>query len=286
VPVAPEGFASRRDTIAFLMCLVCAVAARVAPVEIQQAVAGGITDTIAAPFLALQEQIRLLKEARATVSQRFAEADSLAVEHLETESIRAENQRLRRLLELSARLPVRHVTAEVLRQGEDAEDTKLLLSVGRDQGVRQNDPVVAPGGIVGVIESVDARTSIAMAWTHQDFRASAMTLDEEGNEIFGIVARVSGGDPNAPAMELRGVPFRRHVPTGATVSTSGRGLRLGGVYPIGIPIGTVLEGGDESAGWARTYRIMPAVHPASLSHVIVLLQLEGNLARSFEDEGP
>jgi cell shape-determining protein MreC len=282
VPVAPERFASRRDTLAFLICLACALAARVAPVNIQQAVAAGITDTIVAPLLALQEQVELLKAARATVTQRQARLDSLVVESVEIESVRAENQRLRRLLDLSARLPVRHVAAEVLRQEDPADEMILLLSVGKDHGVSQDDPVVAPGGLVGVIESAMARTSQAMIWTDPEFRASAMTRDTDNNDIFGIVAPVAGEGPTTTLMELAGVPFRRSVLVGATVRTSGRGLELGGVYPIGIPIGTVIGGGEELEGWSRTYRIQPAVHPASLTHVIVLLQQGGSLAEAFE----
>jgi len=292
VPVAPERFASRRDTVACLICLLCAVAARVAPVDIQLAIASGITDTIAAPFLALQEQVELLKAARATVTERMAQIDSAVVQDLETESIRAENERLRRLLDLSARLPLQHVAAEVLRQDDLADETMLKLSVGRDHGVEPDDPVIAPGGIVGVIESVEARTSNAMIWTDAEFRASAMTQDDDDNYIFGIVGPLTSEGPTTTLMELRGVPFRRTVPVGAMVRTSGRGLELGGVYPIGIPIGTVIaepeegerEGEQGREGWSRTYRIQPAVHPAALSHVIVLTGLGGDLADAFEVE--
>ncbi|UCG88606.1 MAG: rod shape-determining protein MreC [Gemmatimonadota bacterium] len=286
MPVGPERFTSRRDTLAFLICLLCAVAARVAPVDYQQVIASGITNTIVAPFLALQEQIELLKEARARVTQELARTDSLVVEDLETQSIRAENARLRRLLDLSARLPVEHVAAEVLRQEGPADETMLLLSVGRDHGVGPDDPVVAPGGIVGVIATVHARTSEAMIWTHPDFRASAMTQGAENNDIFGIVAPLASEGPTTTLMELGGVPFRRRVLIGATVHTSGRGVELGGVYPIGIPIGTVIADGEERQGWSRTYHIRPAVHPASLSHVIVLTGQGRNVADAFEGRGP
>ena len=59
--IAPERFASRRDTLAFLICIVLSLAARVAPVEVQRAVASGITETVLAPFLAIQEQVELIR---------------------------------------------------------------------------------------------------------------------------------------------------------------------------------------------------------------------------------
>ena len=45
---------------------------------------------------------------------------------------------------------------------------------------------------------------------------------------------------------------------------------LGGVFPRGIPIGAVIGPAGEAKGWGRTYLVRPAVHPAALSHVMIL----------------
>jgi len=68
---------------------------------------------------------------------------------------------------------------------------------------------------------------------------------------------VEAAGPEAAAMGLK------HV----LIVTSG----LGGVYPAGIPIGTVLGELRTSEGWARTYLVRPAVRPPDVSNVIVLL---------------
>jgi rod shape-determining protein MreC len=121
---------------------------------------------------------------------------------------------------------------------------------------------MAPEGLLGMVRSVDPHTSIALAWTHPDFRVSAMV---EGARVFGIVGARPGGR-SGELMELRGVPYRDQLEPGTLVVTSG----LGGVFPRGIPIGTVQGVLSESAGWERTYLLRPAVHPAEASHVIVL----------------
>jgi cell shape-determining protein MreC len=62
---------------------------------------------------------------------------------------------------------------------------------------------------------------------------------------------------------------------------------LGGVYPRGINIGTVMAVGEERGeGWTSTYEIRPSVHPASLSHVVVLTGPVEDLSGMFEDLVP
>jgi rod shape-determining protein MreC len=91
---------------------------------------------------------------------------------------------------------------------------------------------------------------------------------------YGIVyphLSESGRDAEIPPerylMEMRGVAFRSALKPGTLIVTSG----LGGVYPAGIPIGTVLGELRTSEGWARTYLVRPAVRPPDVSNVIVLL---------------
>src|SRR6185295_19420933 len=79
--------------------------------------------------------------------------------------------------------------------------------------------------------------------------------------------------PERYLLEMRGVAFRSALKPGTQIVTSG----LGGVYPAGIPIGTVLGELRTSEGWARTYLVRPAVRPPDVSNVIVLLpkRIEG-----------
>jgi rod shape-determining protein MreC len=170
-----------------------------------------------------------------------------------------------------------HVPAEVLHQALPTADWILTLSAGRAQGARPMAPVVAPQGLVGVVTSVDNRTAITMAWAHPDFRASAMTAD---GSVYGIVAPIGSGGPQGMIMELSGVPYRADIPPGTMVYTSG----LGGVYPRGIPLGRVFAVGQESEGWSRNYLVQPAVHPASVSHVMILLSESSDVRSSFPAE--
>lgn len=276
---APERYASRRDTLVFVACLSLSILARSVPREWGFRVAEGFRDTLLAPLLALQTQAELLKTSRARFAALVSERDSFALVADSLAGVRAENEQLRATLGLKQRLTVARVAAEVLHQSMPTDGYTLTLSAGRAQGVRVMAPVVAPGGLVGVIISVDARTSIAMAWAHPDFRASAMALD---GAVFGVVAPLGSEGPNQMLMELSGIPYREQVPPGTDVYTSG----LGGVYPRGIRLGQVLRVGVEGEGWSRTYLVLPAVHPAAVSHVIILLGETGDLRPAFRPETP
>jgi rod shape-determining protein MreC len=262
VALGPDRYASRADTAVFVACLALSLVALALPAGLREPIAGALRRTVLAPLLAVQRSTVKAVAARERLSAVRAERDSLAIETTFLPEIRAENARLRDLLGLSGRLGHGFVTAEVLHQAGIADGLTLVLSAGRNAGVEPFSPVLAARGLLGVLQSVDARTSVALAWSHPDFRASAMV---EGTAIYGIV-RARRGEASGELMELIGVPFRQQLLPGMRVVTSG----LGGVFPRGIPLGTVQGILDEEAGWERTYLLRPAVHPAEAAHVIVL----------------
>lgn len=275
---ASERYASRRDTLAFIICLLLSVAARMTPATWHDRVSDNLRGTLLRPLLALQGWAESVRTTRQRFARVVAERDSAAVAATLADALREENAQLRAVLGLSERVPVRHVAAEVLHQALPTDGYTLLISAGSRQGVRVLAPVIAPGGLIGVVRSAGAHTSVVVAWAHPDFRASAMTAD---GAVFGIAAPFGGTEPGTLLLELRGVPYRQQLVPGTRVYTSGLATGEGGIYPRGIPIGTILSVGGELAGWARTYVVLPAVHPASISHVIVLLDTRADLTDVF-----
>jgi len=291
VQIAPEHFASRRDTIALALCILLSIGARLAPTDVQDKVVEATRDTVLAPFLAMQHWIENERDVHLQAVERMAVADSAQVQGLEVLTLKQENEYLRSLLGLSARISTAHVAAEVLRSGQTGEEfSSLLLAAGSNQGIEENDPVVALGGLVGHIVHVHAATSDVLLWTDANFRASAVTEARsgsgEGKPVFGIVEPQSGVMPNSMVMKLSGIPYLEQVPVGARVFTSGAGAELGGVYPRGIPIGTVVAVADSLEGWSRNYTVQPAVPIASVSHVIVLTGEDADVGAAFEGGPP
>ena len=261
-PASDRGF-SRRDTALFVGCMVLALTALFTPERITGSLANGLRQSVLAPLVWLQGEAELGRTSRARLRTLLAERDSAAYAAQVLPSLTAENERLRALLGLSKRLRTPYVAAEVLHQAQVTDARMLLLSVGTARGVTAFDPIVAPEGLIGVIWNASRSTSVAMTWAHPEFRVSAFTAN---GSAFGIVAAAPNATGTDAYLEFRGVPYRDSVPPGTVVLSSG----LGGVYPKGIPIGTVVDVAREEAGWARVYRLRPAANPGSTAHVLVL----------------
>jgi rod shape-determining protein MreC len=183
----------------------------------------------------------------------------------------AENDQLRKVLGLGSRLQWGFVPAEALHSTQPIPNeeliTSLTLTAGSTVGIKKYNPVVALDGIVGQIQNADPSTSTAILYTHPDFRASAMSAD---GRTFGIVyphqATRSGTGSEVYLLELRGVTSRDTLRAGTPLYTSG----LGGIFPRGILIGTVLGELTTREIWTKTYLVRPAVTPTQVTSVVVL----------------
>jgi rod shape-determining protein MreC len=261
-------FGSRTDVVVLGFVIVLSLVARGLPDNLSEPVGSLLRRTLVAPLVSLQTAAERWRAAWVSHESELAARDSVALRAMEVGALEAENTRLRRLLGLTQQLRWGFVPAEALHNRGQADEYVLTLTAGGNAGVRRFSPVVAPEGLVGMVQTVDPAMSLAIMWAHPDFRASAMTEDESA---FGIVAAHLNDGPERYLMELRGVPFRSVLKAGTMVVSSG----LGGVYPRGIPIGTILDEVQTPQGWARTYLVRPAVLPPNVSAVMILHPTRG-----------
>lgn len=276
-----DRYGSRADTLVFLGCIALSVAAMSLPDAWRDPIAKLLRQTVLAPFLTLQEQTETLRTSQAHLTELTAQRDSAQIAAIFLPELRSENARLRQLLGLGSKLPVGYVPAEVLHQAGPTDPLTLIVSAGRKQGVRPLDTVVGADGFVGLVGTVDEHTSVVMTWAYPEFRASAMAED---GSVFGIVAPRGTDGPGVWLLELQGVAYRQVVPIGTVIVSAG----LGGVIARGIPLGTVTGVAAEAEHWERTYLVRPAVHPAAVSHVMILTGVPhagGDLRAAFQAEG-
>lgn len=254
---------TRIDLIVLAVCLVLSIAARALPDTMREPVSTSMRRTFLAPLVMLQERSELSRRSLVLAEERTAISDSVSWKAMTAGTLEGENTRLRKLLGLGARVRIGFIPAEALHGRGIRDETTVILSAGSRAGVGRLSPVIAPEGLVGVVDAVDPTMSHAMLWTHPDFRVSAMSPD---GTAFGIAQAHLTGATGGYFLELRGVPFRATLKPGALIVSSG----WGGVWPRGIPVGTVLQEIKTSESWARTYLLRPAVNPADIYSVMIL----------------
>lgn len=232
------------------------------PSGYQAPIRGALRSTALRPFLAAQREIVERRVLSVDVAELRARHDSLAAVTAAQATLAEENRRLRALLGLRARVAEHFKSAEVMRLGVPGAESTFLLDIGRADGVEVGSPVLTPEGLLGVVWEVDEHISQAIDWTHPDFRASAMTLD---GQVYGLVEPRRGEFREEDLLVLAGAPFHSDIKPGTRIVTSGRG----GVYPRGIPLGSVVGIEEADTGWRKSYLVRPAVRPEAASHVLV-----------------
>lgn len=185
-----------------------------------------------------------------------------------------ENDRLRRLLRMRDDHGWgRTVGANVLTMTRTPTASTLLLDRGTRHGLRVDLPVLAPEGVVGRIVSVGPATARVQLLT-DPAAAVAVVFERSREHASGIAA---GG--RGRRLEVRYVSHLADVQPGDLVRTSG----LGGIYPEGLPVGTVGSVRDQ-ADLLKEVELVPVVPMGRLEEVLVLL--EGHEAGTPHPEPP
>ncbi|RMX00991.1 rod shape-determining protein MreC [Allofranklinella schreckenbergeri] len=148
------------------------------------------------------------------------------VEHLEQE-----NERLRGLLGLRARIPTRSVTAQISYEAPDPFTNRLVIDKGMNAGVRPGAPVLDSAGVLGQVTQVFPLTSEVRVVTDREQTVPVMNLRTGLRMVASGEARQRPGK----GLELRFVPAGSDVQEGDVLVTSG----IDGYYPPGVPVGQV-----------------------------------------------
>ncbi len=278
---SPDEGRDRRNLYAAGTFLLLAVMVLYLPPSIQGQVAAGLRATVLRPFILTQEALALVRLRAENAASLQAQLDSLAGALVSQGPLVEENRRLRELLQITDTAEDLFVPARVLRPGTEGSESMFLLDVGSDQGVEPGDPVLMREGgvaLAGVVKETRRGSSIGIDWSHPDFRASAMTED---GRVYGLVEPVRGTFREEDRLLLNGIPFYERLETGTRVTTSG----LGGVFPRGIPIGTVEALAEQEARWRKAYWLRPLVPTGSVTHVLVVVGsgVGEGLMRLFEE---
>ena len=216
------------------------------------------------PFIAMQEFVSEAGARRVRVEEIQAELDVLSAAMSTHRAVEDENRTLRRLLNVQEPAGHNYLPATVNRPGTPGSESTFLVDAGTREGVQAGAPVISPTGLVGVIREARTTNALGIDWTHPDFRASAMLAD---GSVYGMVESRRGDFREDDRLVLNGIPYHEEVTVGQVVLTSG----LGGVFPRGIAIGSVLAIAEEVGTWRKAYVLDPVAAPAAATHVLVFV---------------
>ena len=172
----------------------------------------------------------------------------------------ATNVRLQKLLELKESLPPPTLTAEIVGKDPSLWFRTLTINRGSSDGVQKGMPVVTVEGVVGQILTSSPNYSKVLLATDPN---SAVDVITQKTRVHGIVKGL-GRD----AFGLNYVLKSAVVEKGDFVLTSG----LGGVFPKGLMVGSVLEITNSRRGMFQKIEIEPAVDFSQLEHLIIIMK--------------
>lgn len=218
-------------------------------------VSSGVTN-----YFSSISSMRTAQSENDRLKQRIQE---LQVEKQNAQSLTAENERLKSLLELKSELKYNFLPAKIIGRDTSAWFDSSIINRGSLDGVKLNMPVVTNGGLVGRITMVSPLTAQVALITKEKSGLGAVVGALGTSNALGVV---SGGGKRE-ILEMGYVPGSIEVKVGESVYTTGQD----GIYPAGLKLGEVAEVRAGSASEALKIFIQPSAKIASMQEVAVLL---------------
>jgi rod shape-determining protein MreC len=185
------------------------------------------------------------------------------------DDLRARLERLDKLLKLPAPEGYRAEPARVVRRDFSGWWQQLVIRKGSNYGITVGSPVIYAGGVVGRIREVHAYTSVVELISSPGVRIAACLEGDTRPISFQ-----GGINPSlAPARgEVEYVPVDVFVTPAAPrrLVTSG----LGGVFPGGLTIGTLVNVEPSTDGLFKSGGVQLDAALSALSEVTVLVPEE------------
>lgn len=209
---------------------------------------------VASYFSTLATAETAQEEARRKLSMQSQRANQV-------EELELENQRLRKLLDLTPRLTATFHAAQVIYDAADPYTRKVIIDKGLVHQMAMGSPVLDETGVIGQITRVYPLVSEVTLVTDRDHAIPVLNARTGARGVaFGDTSS------HADALELRYMAANADVAVGDLLTTSG----VDGVYPPGLPVARVEKVERRvDAVFARIYCV-PLGMVSGAEHVVVL----------------
>jgi len=199
------------------------------------------------------------KNVRAENRRLREEVQELRVQGLRVVETDDENRRLRRLLALQEHLPLTTLSGEIIAREWGGWIRSLTVNRGRGDNVPRLTAVISPNGLIGRVVEVRPGASIVQVLTDPTSTVGAHVLR---TRTPGIVEGDPRGTLRFKFMSRDGASIQ----SGDVLVTAGQG----GLFPRGIPIGTVRSIDNRGGALFHYAELTPAVDFARVDEVLLV----------------
>jgi len=212
--------------------------------------------------------------AKSQLAQRTAENHTLRLDDARLQYEVTQYKKYARLVNLDRSYNLHAyglVGANVIAKDPVLWYETITVDKGSGDGVKQWDPVVGPGGLVGDVTDVTGNSAIVSLLTSPDFAVGAEVENNAGS--VGLIQPEAG---NPSTLQLINLPTTAQIgPNQTMVATSGfkdQGERaIHSLYPPGIPIGTISSENPQSSVLTnQPLQVTPLADLQDLSAVQIL----------------
>ena len=195
-----------------------------------------------------------------------ARLEEYATLQTKVQDLESENEELRLLIDKEDDLrSYSPINATVIARNPDKWQEVLIINKGQLHGVEKNMAVITASGLIGKVKSSNQFSSTIQLISTTDPNSRISAAIQGDQDIVGLI---EGYDEDTKMLLLKKIPSDVEVKVGSTVITSG----LGGVFPRGLPIGTVEEVVVDQYGLTQTAYLKPYADLYDISHVVVVSQ--------------
>lgn len=202
-----------------------------------------------------------------------ANLDQYALLSAELHDLKAENERLRQVLQATENLKSYQLRfAEVVARSPDTWNNVIIIDKGIMHGIKKNMAVITAKGMIGRVQSVSnfsATVELLTSYERLDHISATIQTQQVVNGVT-TYSNVSGVveeyDPQERLLVMRKIPWEQKIEANQQVVTSG----LGGVIPPNLPIGYIVRVEPDDYGLTQTAYIQPSADFTQLNEVMVV----------------
>jgi len=250
-------FSQKHGIVAFAFFLLLGILMRQAPEATQKSV---ISAALASVFYPAQMVISSVDEFRSVAHENEMLKEENARLRQETyyasEALQ-ELARLHALVRFDDKWDYPIVTARVVGHNPGRFLTTLVINRGTSRGVKEDMPVFSMNGLVGKVSKAALTHSRGQLLVDPNLKLSVL---ERRTRVVGFLESVDGRTLSAM------IPTHAGVKVGDTLITSG----LGGIFPKGIPVGTVTRIRPSDLEVMQLMDVVPFQEFSSLEEVFVM----------------